>query len=94
MTNNKKNTGYITDAFLGALQKNEEMNNGIKRKEPEKKEEAPAPEGVNGAYITDAFLEALKINEELNKKYAAKQGDAQAASTPATNNEDSDADHE
>ncbi len=64
----------ITTAFIGALQKNEEMNKGVKSKKVEAKAE-PTDTSKNPAFITDAFLESLKINEEMNKKYGVSKID-------------------
>lgn len=63
MKNDK--ASFTTDAYAGALAKNDEMNkNGkvakekIAGTEPEKK----------GTFTTDAFEAALKLNEDRNKK--------------------------
>jgi len=63
VANNK--SGFITDAFLGALEKNKEVN-----KNDTVQKDAPAPDRntKKHPFSTDAFCEALKINEERNKK--------------------------
>ena len=64
--NNKNNKGgFKTDAFIGALKKNDEMNKEgkVKTDEPE-----PTGKGKKGRFVTDAFSEALKANDEMNKK--------------------------
>jgi hypothetical protein len=58
-------SGFITDAFVGALKKNDETN---KEDTSPNKEPAPDSNKKNDTFITDAFREALKINEERNKK--------------------------
>jgi hypothetical protein len=68
MTNQNKNTGFTTDAFAGALRKNEEMN-----KNGKVKTEDPKPGEKTKAFTTDAFLEALKKNDEMNKEDVAPE---------------------
>ena len=65
MTDINNKTGFITDAFIGALEKNDEMNKGDKKKE---EEPTPVSNEEKENFTTDAFCEALKINEEMNKK--------------------------
>ncbi len=65
MTDVTSKTGFITDAFIGALEKNDEMKNDNKTKE---KEETPVSNEEKESFTTDAFCEALKINEETNKR--------------------------
>ncbi len=69
----KTNTGngFKTDAFSGALKKNEEMN---KNGKVENDEPLPGNE-ENVIFTTDAFKEALKINEETNKKDSIPKAD-------------------
>ncbi len=64
MPDTDSKTGFITDAFIGALEKNDEVNKGIVKE----KESAPAGNEAKEGFTTDAFCEALKINEEVNKK--------------------------
>ena len=81
---NDSNNGFKTDAFEGALKKNEEMNNDEKvendaHSAPAEKEDAGKGKGE---FITDAFLEALKINEEMNKKVSSEEPDTGDNDTP------------
>ena len=59
-------TGFITDAFIGALEKNDEMKKEVKVKKGKKK--TPVSDDEKKGFTTDAFSEGLKINEEMNKK--------------------------
>jgi len=60
--NNKKN-GFKTDAFTGALKKNEEMN-----KEDKASTSESSSEDKKSIFPINTFNEALKINEEMNEK--------------------------
>jgi hypothetical protein len=65
MTDTNGKTGFKTDAFIGALEENDEMNKNGKVK---KKGAVPGGKGKKERFTTDAFSEALKVNEEMNKK--------------------------
>ena len=65
MSDTNSKTGFVTNAFAGALAENDEMNKDVKGK---RKKRTPVSKGENESFTTDAFREALKINEEMNKK--------------------------
>ena len=65
MPKNSNKKKFVTEAFLGALEKNDEMNKGGKVK---KGRLTPIlVKDKKDAFPTDAFREALKINKEMNK---------------------------
>ena len=65
MPDNKGKPGFRTDAYVGALEENDEMNKNGKVK---KKGFTAASDGKKATFTTDAFSAALKQNEEMNKK--------------------------
>jgi hypothetical protein len=81
--NKIKKNKFITDAFLGALQKNEEMNGDLVVRTDESK---PTGDTITGVFTTDAFVEALKINEERNKS----DNESQKNTPPANISEDAE----
>jgi len=67
MNENSSKKKPVTDAFIGALQKNDEMNRTGKVKK-DGHVATPAANGKNPTFTTDAFKDALKVNEEMNKR--------------------------